>query len=70
METADPLIVQFTELVRTGIDPAEVARLALAAIRDNELYVFTHPEYRDVVEERFRAILAAFDRIGEQHTTV
>ena len=44
------------------MDPAEVARRVLAAIRDDELYVFTHPEMRGVVEERFRAILAAFDR--------
>jgi hypothetical protein len=29
---------------------------------DDELYVFTHPVMRGVVEERFRAILAAFDR--------
>jgi hypothetical protein len=44
------------------MDPAEVARRVLAAIRDDELYVFTHPEGREAVEERFRAILAAFDR--------
>ena len=44
------------------MDPAEVARRVLAAIRNEELYVFTHPVMRGVVEERFRAILAAFDR--------
>jgi hypothetical protein len=44
------------------MEPTEVARRVLAAIRDNELYVFTHPEMRGAVEERFQAILAAFDR--------
>jgi hypothetical protein len=44
------------------MDPAEVARRVLAAIRNDELYVFTHHEMREAVEERFRAILAAFDR--------
>ena len=37
-----------------------MARRVLAAIRDDELYVFTHPVMRGVVEERFRAILTAF----------
>jgi NAD(P)-dependent dehydrogenase (short-subunit alcohol dehydrogenase family) len=49
-------------LVRAGIDPQEVARRVMTAIRDNDLYVFTHPEYRSSVEERFRNILAAFDK--------
>ena len=61
-DTTTPLYAQFAERVRTGMDPAEVARRVLAAIRDDELYVFTHPVMRGVVEERFRAILAAFDR--------
>jgi hypothetical protein len=39
-----------------------VAGRVMAAIRNDELYVFTHPEMRGVVEERFRSILAAFDR--------
>jgi NAD(P)-dependent dehydrogenase (short-subunit alcohol dehydrogenase family) len=62
LDTTTPRYAQFAERVRTGMDPAEVARRVLAAIRDDELYVFTHPEMRGVVEERFRAILAAFDR--------
>jgi NAD(P)-dependent dehydrogenase (short-subunit alcohol dehydrogenase family) len=61
-DTTNPLYVRLAEQVRTGMDPAEVARRVLTAIRDDELYVFTHPETREAVEERFRAILAAFDR--------
>jgi hypothetical protein len=53
---------QIAELVKSGLDPAEVAARVLAAIRDNELYVFTHPEMRDAAEERFAAILAAMDK--------
>ena len=49
------------EFVRTGMDPKVVADRVLAAIRDDELYVFTHPEYRPAVEARFAGILAAFD---------
>jgi NAD(P)-dependent dehydrogenase (short-subunit alcohol dehydrogenase family) len=60
--TTNPHYAWFAERVRTGMDPAEVARQVLAAVRDDELYIFTHPETRQAVEERFRAILAAFDR--------
>jgi NAD(P)-dependent dehydrogenase (short-subunit alcohol dehydrogenase family) len=61
-DAANPLYARLAELVRTGMDPAEVARQVLAAIRNEELYVFTHPDARGAVEERSQAILAAFDR--------
>jgi NAD(P)-dependent dehydrogenase (short-subunit alcohol dehydrogenase family) len=61
-DMTNPRYARFAEQVRTGMDPAEVARQVLAAIRNDELYVFTHPETREAVQERFRSILAAFDR--------
>jgi short-subunit dehydrogenase len=61
-DRTNPLYARYVEHVRTGMDPAEVARRVMAAIRNDELYVFTHPEMRGAVEERFRAILAAFDK--------
>jgi hypothetical protein len=48
--------------VRTGLDPAEVAARVLAAIRNDELYVFTHPAFRSEVETRFSNVLAALDK--------
>jgi len=62
VDAANPVYIRFAELVRTGMDPTEVARRVLAAVRDDELYVFTHPGMRGAVEERFQTILAAFDR--------
>jgi len=59
-----PLAAQIAELIRTGIDPGEVARQTLAAIREDQLYVFTHPEMRGAVEARFQGILAALDKVG------
>ena len=47
------------------IDPLEVGRRALHAIRENELYAMTHPERRDVVEAALREQLDAFDRAAE-----
>ena len=56
------LVAMVDEMIRNGIEPADVAARVLAAIRANELYVFTHPEMRTEVENRFTAITTAFDR--------
>jgi NAD(P)-dependent dehydrogenase (short-subunit alcohol dehydrogenase family) len=53
---------QIAELVQSGLDPSDVAARALTAVREDELYVFTHPQMRTEVEERFAAILAAMDK--------
>src|SRR6202161_1830256 len=63
-QTPDPaspqgqLIAYIAEHLRSGLDPAEIATRVLAAIRGDELYVFTHPEMRGELEERFAAIMA------------
>jgi len=51
-------------LVRAGLDPSEVAAQVLTAIREDELYVFTHHDakWRAELEVRFGAILAALDK--------
>jgi NAD(P)-dependent dehydrogenase (short-subunit alcohol dehydrogenase family) len=67
-ETPDPtswagqLAARLAELAHSGLDPAEVAARVIEAIREDELYVFTHPEMRVEVEARFAAILAAMDK--------
>jgi NAD(P)-dependent dehydrogenase (short-subunit alcohol dehydrogenase family) len=53
---------QVAALLRRGMSPDEVAERVLRAIRDNDLYIFTHPEMRAAVEDRFRRILAAYDK--------
>jgi NAD(P)-dependent dehydrogenase (short-subunit alcohol dehydrogenase family) len=57
------LLAQITERLEAGLDPSEVAARVLAAIRDDELYVFTHPNMREEVDGRFAAIQAAMDRV-------
>lgn len=39
-------------------DPVEVGEIVLTGIRRNALYIFTQPEFRDGLRERFDAILA------------
>jgi NAD(P)-dependent dehydrogenase (short-subunit alcohol dehydrogenase family) len=59
---AGALAVHLAELAQSGLDPSDVAAQVLAAIREDELYVFTHPQMHDEVKERFAAILAAMDK--------
>jgi NAD(P)-dependent dehydrogenase (short-subunit alcohol dehydrogenase family) len=61
---AGKLVVRLAELGQSGIDPAQVATQVIHAIRENELYVFTHAAggWRTELQERFDAILAAMDK--------
>jgi NAD(P)-dependent dehydrogenase (short-subunit alcohol dehydrogenase family) len=61
---AAKLAAQLAELGESGLDPADVATQVLTAIRNDELYVFTHHsrEWRAELEQRFEAILAAMDK--------
>lgn len=59
---AAQLAQHLADNAEAGLDPAEVAQQAIAAIRAKDLYVFTHPEMRDEVDARFAAIDAAFRR--------
>jgi NAD(P)-dependent dehydrogenase (short-subunit alcohol dehydrogenase family) len=54
-------IAKLIGLVNAGTEPADIATRAVAAIQNDELYVFTHPERRPDLQARFSAILAAFD---------
>jgi short-subunit dehydrogenase len=56
------LASRIAERLAAGLDARDVAARVLAAIRADELYVFTHPEMRDETAERFAAILAAMDK--------
>jgi NAD(P)-dependent dehydrogenase (short-subunit alcohol dehydrogenase family) len=67
-KTPDPaspaglLVAQIAERLQSGLDPSDVGARVLAAIREDELYVFTHPEMRAELEDRFAAIMAAMDQ--------
>jgi short-subunit dehydrogenase len=50
-------------LIEAGMDPRAVGERVLRAIRANELYVLTHPEFRAAFAARAAAILAAYDRL-------
>ena len=60
---AAAMVAEIATQIAAGIDPATVAARVLTAIRENELYIFTHPGMRAKVEARFAAILTAMDRV-------
>lgn len=49
------------EIVVNGIDTEIAANRVLEGLLNNELYVITHPHYRESQEERAQKIRAAFD---------
>jgi NAD(P)-dependent dehydrogenase (short-subunit alcohol dehydrogenase family) len=49
-----------------GMEPLAVGECVLRAIRANELYVLTHPEFRAAFAARAQAILEAFDRAAAE----
>jgi NAD(P)-dependent dehydrogenase (short-subunit alcohol dehydrogenase family) len=48
------------EMVQNGIDVALVGKRMVEALIEGELYIFTHPNYRQVVQHRFARIDEAF----------
>ena len=60
---AGMMVAEIARRLQSGLDPAEVATRVLSAIRENELYVFTHPNMRQEVDERFAAIQTAMDKV-------
>jgi NAD(P)-dependent dehydrogenase (short-subunit alcohol dehydrogenase family) len=53
---------QSMQAIAGGIAPAEVAARALQGIVDGDLYVFTHPDMRPMLQKRLARINAAYDK--------
>ncbi len=44
-------------MVASGLDPQEVGRLVVDAIRNDRFYILTHPTWNNMIENRFRNIV-------------
>ena len=53
---------QTKQMVKDGIDVSIVGKRVVEAINHGELYIFTHPNYRQLNQERFNGIDEAFAR--------
>jgi NAD(P)-dependent dehydrogenase (short-subunit alcohol dehydrogenase family) len=60
---AAAMVAEIKRMIDAGLAPDYVAARVLAAVREDEFYVFTHPGMRAEVEGRFAAILAAMDKV-------
>ena len=61
-ETTAPASPPLDDVFNRPLDPAVVGEMVLAAIRNDDAYIFTHPELRGTVKSRFAGIAAGFDR--------
>lgn len=50
------------DLRHRSLDPAIVGDMVLHAIRENEFYIFTHPELKEMSDQRFEEMAGAFER--------
>ena len=44
----------------SGMDPLEAGQCVIDGVRNNDLFIFSHGEFRDGTKERFDAILASY----------
>ncbi|WP_166903518.1 SDR family NAD(P)-dependent oxidoreductase [Mycobacterium sp. DL440] len=65
---AEPGDVSSQSASPDGMDPYQVGLLTVDAVRSNELYVITHPEFRSLLEYRHDQLIAACDRTHAQQS--
>jgi len=57
----------FVKLNEQGMAPQELANLVFDAIRKNKLYLLSHPEYNEAIQQRAETILQATQSKDENH---
>ena len=57
----------FVKLNEQGMAPQEYASLVFDAIRKNKLYLLSHPEYNEAIQQRAEALLQATQLKDENH---
>jgi NAD(P)-dependent dehydrogenase (short-subunit alcohol dehydrogenase family) len=62
---AAAMVAEIASRLAAGLEPDAVAARVLDAVRNDELYVFTHADSREAADERFAAIQAAMDKLAD-----
>ena len=57
--TSPEFLARLAELHEVGMPPEEVATKVLRGIQRNDLYIFSHSEFKDELRESFDGVLAA-----------
>ena len=50
-------IAMFKEILKQGLQPAQIADIVFEAIRNNQLYILTHEQFADMITERANNII-------------
>jgi hypothetical protein len=53
------------QMVENGIEVSIVGKRVVEALNDNEFYIFTHPNYRAVLQQRSEAIDQALAKAAQ-----
>jgi hypothetical protein len=61
-DTREPIPNAPPSAVQSGIPPQAVGLRVVEGIKDGDLYIFSHPEFKAITAARFDRILAAFDK--------
>lgn len=65
-ETGKPVdqaaLEQQREWMAGGIDPLIVGQRVVEAVKDNDMYIFSHVEYESVVRDRYERVMAGFEK--------
>jgi NAD(P)-dependent dehydrogenase (short-subunit alcohol dehydrogenase family) len=61
---ATAMVADIALRLQAGLEPDAVAARVLDAVRNDDLYVFTHADSREEADKRFAAIQAAMDKVA------
>lgn len=59
------IAARMQSIIDNGLDVDVVGKRVVEALKQGELYIFTHPNYRKVVQQRYQAIDDAFVRAAD-----
>jgi len=74
---AEANTARIRQIIGAGMDPMEAARIVLAGIRSNDLFILSHPEFGPGLQERMDALLgsvpdtkAPAERLAQEQVTM
>ena len=56
---SEEVFKRLKSVIEVGIDPVDLAKYVLKAIKNNDLYIIPYPEFRETLEELFQQVLDA-----------
>jgi len=74
---SDANTAMIRKIIGAGMDPLEAARIVLAGIRNNDLFILSHPEFGPGLQERMEALMASVpdtkapaERLAQEQVTM